>query len=106
MTNRKQRCELAKKINTPQKLERLCDEIVLEKTKEIRENYQKKLVDYIEVFVVMMCYVLDLEDIEKDKIPQIASRVLFNIDSFRTGELQPSDYDIIKKEVQDMGVKL
>ena len=62
--------------------------------------------DYIEVFVVMMCYVLDAEEIDKERIPGIASRVLFNIDSFRTGELIPSDYDAIKKEVEEWGVKL
>lgn len=104
--NRAKRRELAKKINTPQKLERVVDEVTRAKTEEIKNNYNKKLIDYIEVFVVMMSYVLDLEDIPKDRIPQIASRVLFNIDSFRTGELAPGDYDVIKKEVQEMGVKL
>ena len=104
--NRAKRRELAKKINTPQKLERIVDEMTKERTEEIKKEYHKKLVDYIEVFVVMMSYVLDLEDIPKDRIPQIASRVLFNIDSFRTGELAPGDYDVIKKEVQEMGVEL
>lgn len=104
--NRQKRREIAKQINTPQKLERLVDELVKEKTKDLKKDYNDKLVGYIEIFVVMMCYVLDLEDIEKDKIPQIASRVLFNIDSFRTGHLEPGDYDIIKKEVEDMGVIL
>ena len=106
MTNREQRRKLAKKINTPDKLERIVEQMTKERTADIKKIYNKKLVDYIEVFVVMMCYVLDSEDIEKERIPQIASRVLFNIDSFRTGELQPSDYDIIKKEVEEMGVQL
>lgn len=104
--NRAKRRELAKKINTPEKLERVVDQVVKERTVEIKKEYHQKLVDYIEVFVVMACYVLDLEGIPKEQIPQIASRVLFNIDSFRTGELAPSDYDLIKKEVEDMGVKL
>lgn len=104
--NRAKRREIAKQINTPQKLERLVDELVKDRTKDIQNEYNQKLVDYIEVFVVMVCYVLDLEGIPHDRIPQIASRVLFNIDSFRTGELQPSDYDIIKKEIEDMGVVL
>ena len=104
--NRQKRRELAKKINTPQKLEGVIDRIVKERTADIKKVYNKKLVDYIEVFVVMMCYVLESEEIEKERIPQIASRVLFNIDSFRTGELEPSDYDIIKKQVEEWGVKL
>lgn len=106
MTNREQRRKLAKKINTPEKLERIVEQMTKERTADIKRLYNKKLVDYIEVFVVMMCYVLDAEEIEKDRIPQIASRVLFNIDSFRTGELQPSDYEVIKKEVEKMGVQL
>ena len=104
--NRQKRREIAKQINTPQKLERLVDELVKEKTKDLKNDYNEKLVSYIEIFVVMMCYVLDLEEIPKERIPQIASRVLFNIDSFRTGHLEPGDYDIIKKEVEDMGVVL
>ena len=104
--NRQKKRQLAKKINTPDKLERIVEQMTKERTADIKRMYNKKLVDYIEVFVVMMCYVLDLEDLPKEKIPAIASRVLFNIDSFRTGELQPSDYDIIKKEVEKMGVQL
>lgn len=104
--NRAKRRELAKRINTPEKLERIVDEVTRERTEDIRKEYNKKLSDYIEVFVVMMCYVLDLEEIPHERIPQIASRVLFNIDSFRTGELVTADYDVIKKEIEDMGVKL
>lgn len=103
--NRAKRREIAKQINTPQKLERIVDEMVKDRTKELQKDYNDKLVSYIEIFVVMMCYVLDLEDIPQDRIPQIASRVLFNIDSFRTGHLEPGDYDIIKKEVESWGVK-
>ena len=103
--NRAKRREIAKQINTPQKLERIVDEMVKDRTKEIQKDYNDKLVSYIEIFVVMMCYVLDLEEIPQDRIPQIASRVLFNIDSFRTGHLEPGDYDIIKKEVESWGVK-
>ena len=104
--NRQKRRELAKRINTPQKLERLVDEYTKESINEIKKDYNHKLVNYIEVFVVMMCYVLDSEEIKKEQIPQIASRVLFNIDSFRTGELTREDYQIIKKQIQDMGVEL
>lgn len=106
MPNREQRRKIAKTMNTPQKMERLVDEMVKERTKDLKKDYNEKLSGYIEVFVVMMCYVLDIEEIPKDRIPSIAGRVLFNIDSFRTGELQPCDYDIIKKEIEAMGVVL
>ena len=103
--NRQRRRELAKKINTPKKLESLVAKLTAERTADLKMDYNNRLVNYIEVFVVMMCYVLDLEEIEKERIPQIASRVLFNIDSFRTGELDSADYNIIKEEVEKMGVK-
>lgn len=106
MPNREQRRKAAKRINTPEKLERIVVEMTKARTKELEKDYNNRLVAYIEIFVVMMCYVLEAEEIPKERIPDIASRVLFNIDSFRTGELQPEDYDIIKKEVEDMGVIL
>lgn len=106
MPNREQRRKIAKTINTPQKLEQIVDRLVKERTEDLRKEYNQKLVDYIEVFVVMTCYVLDMEEVPKEEIAEIASRVLFNIDSFRTGHLEPGDYDIIKKQVEDMGVIL
>lgn len=104
--NRQKRRAIAKTMNTPQKMERLVDELVYERTIDLKKEYDKKLVGYIEVFIVMLCYILEAEDIEIERIPEIASRVLFNIDSFRTGELTTEDYKTIKKQVQEWGVKL
>lgn len=106
MPNREQRRKMAKKMNTPQKLERLVDEIVKERTTDMKKDFDKKMVDYLEVMVVMTAYVLNLEDVESDRISKIIARIMMNIDSFRTGELAPGDYDLIKKEVEDLGVKL
>lgn len=106
MPNREQRRKMAKKMNTPQKLERLVDEIVKERTKDMKKDFDKKMVDYLEVMVVMTAYVLNLEDVESDRISKIIARIMMNIDSFRTGELAPGDYDLIKKEVEDLGVKI
>lgn len=106
MPNREQRRKMAKTMNTPQKLERLVDELVKERTKDIKKECDKKIVDYIEVMVVMTAYVLNLEDVESDRISDIVARIMMNIDSFRTGELAPGDYDLIKKEVEDLGVKI
>ena len=103
--NRQERRNMAKKINTPQKLEQVVERVVREREKELQDIYKQKLLDYTEVMVYMTAYVLDLEDIGKDRIPSIVNRILFNIDSFRTGELLPEDFPIIKKEMQEMGVK-
>lgn len=104
--NRQRRRALAKTMNTPQKMEMLVDKLVYERTIDLKKEYDEKLVGYIEVFVVMMSYVLEAEDISIERIPDIASRILFNIDSFRTGELTREDYEIIKKQVQEWGVQL
>lgn len=106
MPNREQRRKMAKTMNTPQKLETLVDKLVYERTKDIKKECDQKIVDYIEVMVVMTAYVLNLEDVESDRISKIVARIMMNIDSFRTGELQPEDYDIIKKEVKEWGVEL
>ena len=103
--NRARRREIAKQINTPQKLERIVDELVKERTADIIKEYQQRVLDYTEVMVVMTAYVLNLEGYGKKRLPKIMNRVLMNIDSFRTGHLEPSDYDIIKKEMEDLGVK-
>ncbi len=104
--NRERRRAIAKTMNTPQKMEMLVDKLVYERTIDLKKEYDEKLVGYIEVFIVMLCYILEAEDIEIQRIPEIASRVLFNIDSFRTGELTTEDYKTIKKQVQEWGVKL
>ena len=106
MPNREQRRKMAKTMNTPQKLERLVDELVKERTKDLKKDFDKKMIDYLEVMVVMTAYVLNLEDIDADRISGIVARIMMNIDSFRTGHLEPGDYDIIKKEVEDLGVKI
>lgn len=106
MPNREQRRKVAKTINTPQKLERLVDELVKERTKDLKKDFDKKMIDYLEVMVVMTAYVLNLEDVDADRISKIVARIMMNIDSFRTGELEPGDYDLIKKEVEDLGVKI
>ena len=103
--NREQRRKMAKRINTPQKLEQVVDRVVTVREKEQEKIYQQKLADYTDVMVYMTAYVLDLEGIEKDRIARIVNRVLFNIDSFRTGELLPDDFKTIKKEMQELGVK-
>lgn len=105
MANRQERRKLAKTMNTPQKLEQVVSRVVREREKELQEIHKQKLLDYTEVMVFMTAYVLDLEDIDRERIPGIMNRVLMNIDSFRTGQLEPDDFQIIKKEMEELGVK-
>lgn len=103
--NREQRRKMAKKINTPEKLEQVVDRVVIEREKEMQKIYKQKLADYTDVMIYMTAYVLDLEEIPREQIVEIINRVLFNIDSYRTGELLPEDFPVIKKEMQELGVK-
>ena len=103
--NRQKRRQIARTMNTPQKLEQVVGKAVKMREQEMKKIYQQKLADYTDVMVYMTAYVLDLEEIPKEQIVEIINRVLFNIDSFRTGELLPDDFPIIKKEMQELGVK-
>lgn len=104
--NRAYRRQQAKKINTPQKLERVVDEVVRVREKELEDIYNHKLVEYVDVMIVMTAYTLNLEGFGKKRLPKIMNRVLNNIDAFRTGHLQTEDFDVIKKEVEKLGVKV
>ncbi len=103
--NRAKRRELAKRINTPQKLEKIVEETTRERTAEIVKEYRQKIIDYTEVMVVITAYVLNLEGYGKKRLPKIINRILMNIDSFRTGHLTPDDYLIIRKEMEKLGIK-
>lgn len=104
--NREYRRKQAKKINTPQKLERVVNEVVKVREKEIEEIYNKKILDFIDVMIVMTAYTLNLEGFGKKRLPKIMERTLNNIDAFRTGHLSPDDFDIIKDEIKKLGVKI
>jgi len=104
--NRAYRRRQAKKINTPQKLERVVDECIRYREKEMQDLYQKKLGEFVDVMIVMTAYTLNLEGFGKKRLPKIMERVLNNIDAFRTGHLAPDDFDIIKDEVKKLGVKV
>lgn len=104
--NRAQKRKLAKRVNTPQKLEEVTDRLVKIRTEYLKNEYNKRIVDYTEVMIVMTAYTLNLEGYGKKRLPKIMKRIMMNIDSFRTGELQTEDYDVIKAEVEKLGISL
>ena len=103
--NRAYRRQQAKKINTPQKLEYVVQNAISIREKELKQEYDKKIKDYIEIMIVMTAYTLHLEGYGHKRLPKVMHRILANIDSFRTGHLFPEDYDYIKKEVEEAGYK-
>lgn len=105
MMNRAYRRRQAKKINTPQKLERVVGEALHIREKELKQEYDEKIKDYIEIMIVMVAYTLHLEGYGHKRLPKIMHRILANIDSYRTGHLMPEDFDFIKEEVEEAGYK-
>lgn len=104
--NREYRRKQAKKINTPQKLENVVGECLRIREKEMKDVYEKKIEDFVDVMIVMTAYTLNLEGYGKKRLPKIMERVLNNIDAFRTGHLMPEDFDVIKDEIKKLGVKI
>lgn len=104
--NRAYRRQQAKKINTPQKLERVVGECIKYRENELQEQYRLKLKDFVDVMIVMTAYTLNLEGFGSKRLPRIMERVLNNIDAFRTGHLATEDFDVIKEEVKKLGVKI
>lgn len=104
--NREYRRKQAKKINTPQKLENVVGECLRIREKEMKDVYEKKIEDFVDVMIVMTAYTLNLEGYGKKRLPNLMARILNNIDAFRTGHLAPPDFDIIKDEIKKLGVKI
>lgn len=60
-----------------------------------------------EIFFYMSAYVAQMEfDLEPERLIKFMKRVYDNIDSYRTGQLEPSDFDIIKGEMIDLGLTM
>ena len=59
----------------------------------------------IEIMITMTLYTIDYAlELSEEKLQEIAERIMDNIDSYRTGQLTPSDYDTIKQELKEKGI--
>lgn len=55
----------------------------------------------------MSAYVAQMEfDLDQEHLVKFMRRVYSNIDSYRTGHLEPSDFDTIKAEMESLGVRM
>lgn len=60
-----------------------------------------------EIVFYMTAYSIQLEfNLGKKRLQRAMRRVFDNIDAFRTGHLNSSDYDVIKSEINKMGVSI
>lgn len=104
--NREERRKAARKINTPKKLEEVLRYNIEEVERKKEEENRKNRMQYIEIILVMTAYTLSIEGYGKKRLPKLIERIKNNIDAFRTGHLEVSDYDIIKKELEEKGVQI
>lgn len=59
----------------------------------------------IEIILTMMAYTLNYKcGFGKKRLTEIIEAIMMNIDSYRTGQLTPSDYDTIKQELKEKGI--
>ena len=59
----------------------------------------------IDMILTMMAYTLNYKlGFGKKRLTEIISAIMMNIDSYRTGQLTPNDYDTIKQELKEKGI--
>lgn len=76
-------------------------------TDSYTEGYKAGMKAVVEITFYMTAYVIRLEfKLGKKRLQRAMKRIYDNIDSYRTGHLTPSDYDVIVKEMNDLGVKI
>lgn len=76
-----------------------------------KDYYEKELKQskrhYYEMLMVMTAYTLNGRlGLGKTRLPKIMKAIEDNIDSFRTGQLEPRDYDTIKAMVEALDVEI
>lgn len=85
-------------------------------TRNIMEQYRQEaysagymagMAHEIEVTFNMLAYTLSYKtDYPKEKIQELLRTAYLHIDSFRTHQLLPEDYDTICKELEEQGTSL
>lgn len=78
---------------------------------EINGVYEKGFKDGMrevsEIVFYMTAYTIDYKlDLTHEQKIELMKAVYNNIDGYRTGHLEPVDYDVIVKEMNDKGIKI
>ena len=61
----------------------------------------------IEIILTMMAYTMSYKlGFGQKRLTEIISAIMLNIDSYRTGQLTPEDYDTIKADLAKKGIKI
>lgn len=98
--NRKQRREYTKKYGEVFTMQKYRDDAFNSGFKEgVNTTYM--------VVMNMVAYTLNYKlNLGRKRLPEIIKYIADNIDSYRTGQLNPEDYQEIKKIVKELGVDL
>ena len=71
------------------------------------QGYREGMLKAIEITFYLTAYTLNYKlGFGRKRLVQMMGWIYDNIDAFRTGHLTPEDFDTIKKEIEDMGVRL
>lgn len=71
------------------------------------DGFKKGMSNCSNVMFYVMAYVAELHfDLSQEDLVKFMKRVYTNIDSYRTGQLTPEDFDIIKQEMEEKGIKM
>ena len=61
----------------------------------------------IEIILTMTAYTMNYKlGFGQKRLTEIISAIMLNIDSYRTGQLTPEDYDTIKADLAKKGIKI
>jgi len=71
------------------------------------EGYKEGMLKAIEITFYLTAYTLNYKiDLKGHDLSEAMYWIYNNIDAFRTGHLTAEDFNTIKKEIEDMGVRL
>lgn len=104
--NRKQRREVARNINTYEKLRDFENEFIRIEREKLKKElaFTKKM--YLEILMTMTAWTLSCKlGLGKKRLPEIMDAIINNIDCFNTGNLSNEDFQEIKKEVAKLGFR-
>lgn len=99
--NRQQRRKLARQGASEDYIEKRRKDDIYE------EGYKEGMLKAIEITFYLTAYTLNYKlGFGRKRLVQMMEWIYNNIDAFRTNHLTPEDFETIKKEIEDMGVRL
>lgn len=79
----------------------------IEDEKLYQEAFKKGMREASSILFYMTAYTINYKlSFGRDRLQRIMRAIYNNVDAFRTGHLTPEDYQDIKKQMHELGVKM